>query len=94
MGLLSWFKHRLLKKPLLSLTLALIAVFTSVLLYRTAVRALNRAWIQTDWSGGADTGATADDTNLTNWTKYYSGTSGVDTSVTGEAKLKLEVTTP
>lgn len=50
-------------------------------------RAAAKAFLQSDWSGGADTVTTADSDNLLEWTKYYSKDSGVDTATQGEVKL-------
>lgn len=58
------------------------------------VSALSNSFVQTDWSGGADTVTNINSSNLTGWTKYYSKTDGVDTSVTGEAKLNVSVSQP
>ena len=72
--------------------LSLMVIVVAILLVKShLVEAISRGFIQTDWSGGADTVTTANDTNLTSWTKYYSATSGIDTSVAGQASLKLDV---
>jgi len=45
-------------------------------------------WVQSTWSGGADTNAVANhNANQTNWTKFYSKDANVDTSTSGEVKL-------
>lgn len=45
-------------------------------------------WVQTDWSGGADTGDTAAHPgDETGWTKYYSKDEVVSTSTPGEISL-------
>jgi len=51
-------------------------------------------WIQSDWSGGADTGAVATHTdNQTGWTKFFSKDDNVDTTTTpGEITLIDSVT--
>ena len=51
-------------------------------------RASTNSYVQSDWSGGADTAATSTHpTNQAGWTKYYSQTGGVNTSG-GELKLE------
>ncbi len=49
----------------------------------------NYSWIQSDWSGGADTGATATHTtNQSGWTKFFSKDANVDVTATpGEITL-------
>jgi uncharacterized protein (TIGR02145 family) len=49
----------------------------------------NYSWLQSDWSGGADTVAVADHTtNQTGWTKFFSKDDNVDvTSTPGEMTL-------
>lgn len=74
-----------------------LSVFTSLILifiFRTQIEAVTRSFIQTTWLGGADTVNNANDTNLVNWTKFYSATDGVDATTAGEFKLKVSTTQP
>lgn len=91
--LASWISRRLWKRKLLTLCLAITIIFASTLVNRVLVQALSKAWVQTDWSGGADTNATANSTNLTDWTQYYSGTN-TDHATGGEIKLQRVLSTP
>jgi hypothetical protein len=51
------------------------------------IKSATFGWLQTDWSGGADTNAVATHTsNQSGWTKFFSKDANVDTSG-GEAKL-------
>lgn len=91
--LTKFVRSRVSSRPLVSLFVAFIAIFASVFIYQAIVKAASKNWVQTDWSGGADTVSTADDTHLTDWTKYYSGTN-VDNSTAGEIKLDVSITQP
>jgi len=91
----SKYIRNFLSKKTASVIVIAILIITFFLVYKTiSVNALSSGFVQTDWSGGADTSATANGTNLTNWTKYYSKTSGVDTDTAGELKLKVVLTNP
>ncbi|MDO8240417.1 MAG: hypothetical protein Q7T51_00320 [Candidatus Moranbacteria bacterium] len=51
------------------------------------IRGASFGWLQTDWSGGADTNAVANHTsNQTGWTKFFSKDANVDTTA-GEVKM-------
>lgn len=98
-GILLWFKLRLVNvirmirhRPLAALSMALFAIAISVFFRKAIVQALSSDWVQTNWSDGPNTDLTIDSANLTNWTKYYSATSGIDNSTSGELKLRLEST--
>jgi len=85
------FNH---KRAVTIISLALL-VALSLLFYKVyKTNALSRGFIQTDWTGGADTVSTADDTRLLDWNKYYSKTTGVDTSTNGHLKLNLTISQP
>jgi len=44
-------------------------------------KATDYSWVQSDWSGGADTNSTSDHANnSTNWTNYYSASSTLEVS--------------
>lgn len=91
----SFIKTSFLSKKTASIVVAAILIMAFLVFYKTVgVNALSSGFIQTDWSGGADTSSTANSTNLTNWTKYYSKTTGVDTDTAGELKLKVILSTP
>jgi uncharacterized protein (TIGR02145 family) len=91
--------HRLQQKKVSRVTLATVAILiiataaNSLLLSfffpNMYTRAASFGWLQTDWSGGADTNATANHTSdQTGWTKYFSKDANVDVTTTpGEAKL-------
>jgi hypothetical protein len=53
------------------------------------VKAITKTFTQSDWSGGADINATNNDNNLTDWNKYYSKDSTINTDTLGEIKLNL-----
>lgn len=56
------------------------------------IRGATFGWLQTDWSGGADTNAVATHaTNQSGWTKFYSKDANVDTS-NGEVKMSATST--
>jgi hypothetical protein len=84
------FKYR----PIISVTTALFLVLVSIIVTKSIVSALSKDFVQTDWSGGADTITTINDTNLSGWTKYYSKTDGVNTGTAGEVKLNITITQP
>lgn len=68
---------------------AITAITGTIIFYQSsAVRGAVYGWVQTDWSGGADTGATAAHPgDGTGWTKYYSKDAAISTSTPGEIKL-------
>ncbi len=82
------------RKPLFLLALAICGVILSIFFRRSIVNALSLGFVQTDWSGGADTISTINSSNISGWTKYYSKTEGVTTSTVGEAKLSITITQP
>lgn len=85
------------KQPVIAvlyLSLFIAILFFAALRRINQADALSRGFIQTDWSGGADTVSTTDDTYLTTWTKYYSADSGITATIAGELRLKVEVTSP
>ncbi len=61
-------------------------------LYKTLItRGANYSWLQTSWSGGASTTATASHTNnQTGWTYYYSKDSGISAATPGELTLSAQ----
>ncbi len=65
-------------------------VFGSAVYFVNQIYALTLYFTQSDWSGGADTVTTINNSNATGWTKFYSKTAGIDNSTSGEIKLKLE----
>jgi hypothetical protein len=81
-------KRRFIFFTIIFILLTIFAVFRTEL-----VSALTNTFTQTDWSSGADTNATADENNLTGWTKYYSKDDSLDDS-SGEIKLQLETSQP
>lgn len=87
---LSTSKHRYL----FLLGLLLCGALLSFIASRSIIKALSLDFIQTDWSGGADTVTTINASNITGWTKYHSKTDGVNTSTAGEAKLNIAITQP
>jgi len=94
-NLLLYIKKSFSSKKSVSVIVLVILIAAFLILYKTYdVNALSSGFIQTDWSGGADVSATANSTNLTNWTKFYSKTAGVDTDTAGEVKLKVILSTP
>ena len=83
---------KLRQKLSIALPILLIGVLAFFVAYISKTTAATNNFVQTDWQTGADTNATADSANLSNWAKYYSATTGVITSVAGEIKLKVEKT--
>lgn len=85
--------RRILTKPepvCLVGTLAIVGMAAYFLLtggYLT--KAATDSWLQTDWSGAADTVSDADATNAAGgaWTNYFFKSSNVDTATAGEVKL-------
>jgi len=77
------------KKFILIAVLAIAMITGAIIFYqKLIVRGASYGWLQTDWSGGADTGATAAHPgDETGWTKYYSKDAAVSTSTAGEIKL-------
>ncbi|QQS43899.1 hypothetical protein IPM65_07245 [Candidatus Roizmanbacteria bacterium] len=65
-------------------------VFGSAVYFVNQIYALTLYFTQSDWSGGADTDATINNSNATGWTKFYSKTAGIDNSTSGEIKIKIE----
>lgn len=65
-------------------------VFGSAVYFVNQIYALTLYFTQSDWSGGADTNTTINNSNATGWAKFYSKTAGIDHSTSGEIKLKLE----
>lgn len=82
------------KKQKIIVFLVVVGILGIAIIYPKLIGALTKTFVQTDWSGGADTVSTTDDTNLLNWTKYYSETDGIDTSTSTELKLEVTVTQP
>lgn len=74
-----------------SMAITLGAVFLSVSFFTT--RGATFGWLQTDWSGGADTVSTATHTtNQSGWTKFFSKDANIDTTTTpGQASLSTTV---
>jgi hypothetical protein len=70
-------------------------LLVSIFFYDTKlIKALTQSLVQSSWSGGADTEATINSTNLSGWGKYYSKSSGVDTDTEGIVRLKVGITQP
>jgi len=76
-------------KYIITALLVLCVISGAVVFYRSLIaRSAVYGWVQTNWSGGADTGATAAHPgDETGWTKYYSKDEVVSTSTPGEIKL-------
>jgi len=69
-------------------------LFILVFIFKDAVSALTKSFSQTSWAGGADTNATITEQTGVGWNKYYSESSGIDSSAGTEIKLKLQTTQP
>lgn len=92
-GIVAGGKRRVLSKPAsVCFVVAFVIVGTAAYLLLTGgylTKAATDSWLQTDWSGVADTVSDADATNAAEgaWTNYFFKSSNVDTATAGEVKL-------
>ena len=82
------------KKIVLLFTALFLAFFIFLKIKPLLTKALTNTFIQSDWSGGADTETTIDDNNLEGWTKFYSKTGSIDTSTANQTTLEIEISQP
>ena len=70
------------QKNIIIYSIAFLAIAgVSFFTYNFIAKGATYGWLQSTWSGGADTGAIANHTsNQSNWTKFFSKDSNVDTS--------------
>lgn len=93
--LLFFVKKQFRRKKILYYAIVVLVIAVSIFSYKALkVSALSSNFVQTDWSGGADDTAVANDTNLSGWTKFFSSSDGVDNSTAGELKLKMTIASP
>jgi len=78
-----------LRKTILIVISFIIALVIFTQIKPLLIQAVTHTFIQTDWSGGADTNSTATEDNLSNWTKFYSGDTSISYTTPGEIKLIL-----
>ena len=76
------------KKYIFGILGVIILAVVGLIYHQSLVRGAVYGWLQTDWSGGASTTATAvHPGDETGWTKYYSKDAVISTSTPGELSL-------
>ena len=80
---------RLAKKKVIAIALLALVSLGALLAFNGKLKAATFGWLQTSWSGGADTSNfPSHASNQTGWTKFFSKDANVDvTSSPGDAKL-------